>query len=209
MLRIPVKPRTGDQLNLLMNPASAGLPESVPAVMWDTQTYPTTGITQLTFFGASVADRSLASALGNGGQIADPQAFLLNAINLDIFSATTGVTTDAATDGIISSIEKILKAARGYLTLTISQKNYPPIPLTYCHASGGAVGVVSSTVAVSSQQYGSSGPPTGGFYLDNSIVIPPKVDFSITVNFQATLVTIAAALLMRVALPGVLYRRIL
>jgi hypothetical protein len=209
MLRIPVKPRTGDQLNLLMNPGSAGLPESVPAVMFDTQTYVAAGQTRLVFFGASVADRTLASALGNGGQIADPQAFLINAINLDIFSASTGVTTSATTDGIISSIEKILKAARGVLTLTISQKNYPPVPITYCHASGGAVGVVSSTVATVSQQFGSSGPPTGGFYLDNSIIIPPKVDFSITIDFQATLVTIAADLLMRVSLPGVLYRRIL
>lgn len=209
MLRIPVKPRTGDQLNLLMNPGSAGLPESVPAVMWDTQTYPTTGLLALQFFGASVADRSLASALGNGGQIADPQAFLINAINLDIFSATTGVTTAANTDGVIDSIEKIIKAARGYLTLNISQKNYPPIPITFTHASGGAVGVLSSTVATSGQQYGSNSGPTGGFYMDNAIVIPPKVDFNIVIQFQPVLVPVSAAMLLRVSMPGVLYRRIL
>lgn len=201
-----------DQLNAQSNPASIGQNEATPWFLYDTQDIVTAVTTQLTFFSTVQTDKSLGN-MQSAGQLTDPQYLILHYVTCDLLQTPT-LGTAADKTGALNNIEEILKTARATFTLNISDKLYGPFPLTLCHATGGATGGftgVNNTAAptINTFQFGNNGMPgSGGFPFLGAIVIPPKVGFSMTMNFGAA-PTLTATVKARMGLAGVLYRRVL
>lgn len=192
-------------------PPSGAAPEVIWHQLYDTQTYPATGITRLTFFAAANADKTLCN-LDVGGVLPSPQTMQIHNICLDLLPAvaTGGVSTAAGgAAGNLDDLARILFLARPTWTLNISSKAYGPYSLTALHGTGGPDGFGWGTfTAEESLQYGRNSVAPGWNYFGR-VIIPEQVSFNIVVNFQGTLVPTVAAVSMRLSLFGVLNRRVL
>lgn len=199
-------------LDLQANPSQAGQNEATPWFLFDSQDIPTASSAQVNFFTAVQGDRTLGN-LVSAGQLPDPQYFQVHYITCDLLSIPT-LGLAAAVTGALSDIDNILKAARATWTLNISDKLYGPFPLTLCHSTGGATGGINAmndTAAptINNFQWANNGlPGSGGFPFLGSLVIPPKVGFSLALNFGAA-TTLSATVKCRMGMAGVLYRRVL
>lgn len=207
--RVNIKPYTMAQLEAMATPGAVagGNMETYRAPYYDTQTYPAAGTDLLTFFAATVGDRSLSNMQG-GGQFPDPQYHILWNILVDPILPLAAVVADPPT--ALADLHELLVVGRPFLTLSISDKPYGQIPLQMVHGSGGPRGngfnIAGATVAA--HEIVEHGPADGGFGLEGSLVIPPKVNFGLTIrwgNAQAVTTDIP----IRVTLDTVEYRRIL
>lgn len=206
MPRIPVRAKTYQQLIALANPASANQPEAVAWWLYDTQTYTDNVTTELTFFAAPQADRSLSN-LETAGALPDPQFFEVHYVALDIVPVTGFVTSAAGgPTGMIDDIGRLLARARWQLT--ISDKRYGPFPAHALHALGGPTGFGWGTLtAPQSLQYALNSVPDGGACFDGAVVIPPKVGFTAVMSWPAA-VDLTGDYRLRLTLVGVLHRRV-
>ena len=185
-LRYPVRARTWRELNDAAFPGQVNQPEVYAHHLYDTQTYLDNATTQLTFFAATQADRSLSN-LQTGGQLEDPQFFDIWGISCSAWADAGYVTTAAGgVTGAIDDLGLLIVQGRPRLTLQISDKQYGPWKLESCHAMGGPVGFGWGTfTAEESLQYSNNGPPDGGLWVGGSITIPPKVGWRMTVDWPA------------------------
>lgn len=209
-MRMQIRPMTYQQLKTRANPQTAGIPETSPWVLYDTQTYTDNVTTQLTFFAAAQADRSLSN-MGVAGQLPEPQFFEVHGICADVFNATAAsyVTTAAGgVDGAINDLGQLLLTGRGRFTLNLSDKPYGPFPLSFLHGSGGPIGGGQGTfVAEESLQWANNGVFDGGFFVGGSILIPPSTNFNVVLDWPAA-VNITGDYRIRVSLVGVVHRAI-
>ena len=203
-----IRPKTFQQLNAEAFPQSVGQPECFAHYWYDTQTYLDNATTQLTFFAATQADRSLSN-LPTAGQLEDPQFFEIHCIMLDAVADAGFVTTAAGgVAGAIDDLGLLMVTGRPRVTLNISDKQYGPWPATLMHASGGPVGFGWGTfTAEESLQYGNNGPPDGGLFIGGSIIIPPKVGFRLTMDWPAA-VNLTDDYRLKMTLGGVLHRAV-
>jgi len=201
---------TAAQLAAAANPLSAGQPEAQPWFLYDTQLITSGTTTSASFFVNQNADKTMSN-IESGGQLPDPQYFIVHYVTCDILDPPVANAGHAATAlGPVNDIDVLLKTQRATFTFSMSNKNYGPFPLTLCHATGGATGNGTATyTAEASIWYGNNGiVGSGGFPFLGSLVIPPKVGFNITVNFAAA-PTLSGNINMRIGMAGVLYRRVL
>lgn len=206
-LRFPVKNMTVQELTQRTSPAAVpgGNTESYPTVFYDTQTYLAAGSNQLTFFQNTNADATLSN-MEAAGSFPDPKFWQLWGVTLTPLLPVS----DAAVPTAWRDMERLVLTGRPILTLTISDKNYGPIPITFVHASGGVTGFGYQVAAVAATaiQYANNGTFDGGYCYAGAILIPPKVNFNWTIrwgNPQA----VAADTLLRLEMNGVIHRRIL
>lgn len=198
------------QLAAAANPQSSNQPEALPWMLYDTISYVSGTTVSQTFFQSVQADKTLGN-MESAGQLPDPQYFVMHYLTCDILQVPT---IDAAADqvGALNNIDLLLKAARATFTFQMSNKFYGPFPLTLCHSTGGATGNGWGTNAAPNNiQFGNNGiPGSGGFPVLGAQVIPPKVGFSIIINYAAAQ-TLAGgtAVNIRFGMAGVLYRRVL
>ncbi len=216
MGRFKTIPKSIADLKAIAFPHGADV-ESIPYSIYDTQIYPAGGIGGLTFFQQTSPDSTLTNVEA-AGQLPEPQWFELQYIYVDFMRG--GVTNEddsaAATRqvGIATDIETILKNARGIAQLIVAQKLYGWRPLTMLQASGGAVGAIAvgigedAAASGRAQQLAQNGLIGNGLYYGGSVVIPPKQNFKLNMQFQPTLVPISADLPVRVTLDGVLHRAV-
>lgn len=192
------------------NPRSAGVPETIPHWLYATQTYTDNSTTQLTFFTDNQANRSLSN-LQSGGSLPDPQYLTIFGIYCDIINATadTYVTTAAGgTSGAINDIGSLVMVALPRFVLRIQSKDYGPWPLSVCHATGGATGFGWGTfTAEESLQYANNGVMGKGAEINGFITIPPRGDFSVTVDWNAA-ANITGDYRVRMTLFGLLSRAV-
>lgn len=201
---------TAAQLAQAANPNSAGQPEALPWFLYDTQLITSAATTNAQFFQNVNADKTMSN-MESAGQLPDPQYFILHYLTCDVLDppiAVAGHTASAL--GPVNDIDVMLKTQRATFSLNLSNKVYGPFPLTLCHGTGGATGNgVATFTAEASVWYGNNGiVGSGGYPFLGSIVIPPKVGFSITVNFAAA-PTLSGNINIRLGMAGVLYRRVL
>jgi hypothetical protein len=197
---------TRRQLDAMANPELAGEPEALPWVLYDTQLLTSGTTTTMTFFQTVQADKTLSN-MESQGQLPDPQYFRVFGIGCDILAPPTFLAN--VITGAINDIEVILKTQRGIFTLQQSNKGYGPFPLTFLHGSGGATGAIAASyTAPQNFQQANNGIFDGGFPVAGSYVIPPKVGFSVRLDFAAA-PTLSGNIQIRVWLFGVLYRRVL
>lgn len=208
MFRLPWLPLlTAAQLAAQANPVSAGQPEAIPWFLYDTQTWTDNSTTNATFFQTVQTDKTLGN-MESAGQLPDPQYFIVHYVTCDLLRTPTTAAGDKV--GALDDIDLFLKSGRAMFTFKMSNKDYGPFPLTLCHSTGGATGVGYGTFTAeeSIQQANNGIPGSGGFPFGGSIVIPPKVGFSVRVETAAA-VDMTANLSVRMGLAGVLYRRVL
>lgn len=201
---------TAAQLAAAANPANAGQPEAMPWFLYDTQLITSAATTQATFFQTVQTDKTMGN-MESAGQLPDPQYFIVHYVTCDVLDPVIANAGHAATAlGPVNDIEVLLKTQRATFTFQMSNKQYGPFPLTLCHGTGGATGNgVATLTAEASIWYGNNGiVGSGGFPFLGSLVIPPKVGFSVTVQFAAA-PTLSGNINMRLGLAGVLYRRVL
>lgn len=207
MLGTKVTARSRQAVLNAATPPSGRSQEAIWDQRYDSQTYPTTGVTSLTFFTATNADKTLSN-MEAAGQFPAPQSFQIHQICADIFPSAAGASSSATIAGNVDDMQKILFQARATWTLVISSKQYGPYSLTTLHGTGGPQGMISSTVAAVSEQHARNEVSPGWNYC-GGLIIPEQTSFSIVVNFQGTLVPVAVTHLIRLSLFGVLQRRVL
>jgi len=206
-LAFKVQPKTKAALLGQANPQSATQPEVFPWVLYDTQSYTSTSTTTLSFFQTVQTDKSLGNMEG-AGQLPDPQFFEMYKVGMDVLLRPAAQAGHAAT-GPIDDIAQLVLSGRGNFIFQISNKNYGPFPLSFLHASGGPTGFGWATMTAEAQvSYANNGIFDGGFPINGGLVIPPKVGFSIVLNWPAAL-TLQASVNLRVWMFGALYRRVL
>lgn len=199
--------RRFDDLNYLANPVEAGQGEAISSILYDTQTYTSAATTQLTYFAAAQTDRTLSN-MGTGGQLPDPQWFEIHNLGFDILA--DGFSSAVAETGIYDDIQKLMLVGRPIFTLSLSDKQYGPFPLSFLHTSGGAVGVATGTFAAgTSVSFANNSVPDGGWNWRGSVIIPPKVSFNVTVQWANAQTLAAGNPALRFWMSGVLQRRVL
>lgn len=202
--------RTRAELEMVANPQSANQPECFPYVLYDTQTYVDNTTTSLTFFTSTNSDKTLSNMEGSG-QLPDPQWFEIHYMTCDLLATpVVNAGHTAAALGNLQDVQLLMDVGRPTFTLTISNKNYGPLPLNTCAALGGATGFGWGTfTAEASVAYANNGiPGSGGFPWGGALVIPPKMGFNVVLNWAAAQ-DISGNVPIRMGLCGVLYRRVL
>lgn len=188
-------------------PPSGRSQEAVWTQLYDTQTYPTTGITVLNF-GATNTDKTLSNFEVNN-QLPAPQSLQLYNLCCDIFPSAAGLSNNVAATAVgnLDDMQKILFQARPTWTLVISGKNYGPFSLTTLHGTGGPTGF-GFGAEVDFVQHARN-EVSGGWNYQGGLIIPEQTAFGLTINFQGTLVPVAVAHLIRISFMGILQRRVL
>lgn len=202
-MQFKVQPLTYQQLDQIASPRDPQQPEAIPFVLFDTLNLLAAGVQSLTFFQQNSSDRTLTNV--SGGQLAQGFRFRIYAYGLDVLrepSAGAGTTA-----GVLTDVARIVKTNRGTWTFNKSQKTYGPIPLSFCHASGGETGFLAATLtAPANLQFANNGVFSGGFSTDGAIIITDKEPFDVTINFATPFTALSADALLRAYLRGVLYR---
>jgi len=206
MPRYLIKAKTRQRLLNLATPDSAGQPEALPWVLYDTQTFVNASTTQLQFFQTVQSDKTLGNMEG-AGALPDPQFFEIWYITVDfLFPA---VTTNAGVAGDMNDLLIFENAGRATIEISMSNKVTGPWPVRSAHASGGPIGTIASAVVTNTQNYSNNGPQDGGLWIGGQIVLPPKVNFAVTLRLAAVQTLNTNNLPICVGLHGVLHRRVL
>lgn len=199
-------------------PGSGTGPEVIWHQFYDTQTSVSAGQSSLTFFQATSSDITLSN-LPQGGALPDPQFMAVHDICLDFLASGTSAQSDYVSEtvttssnlGILRDYGQAMFVGRPVWSLFISDKRYGPYSLTTLHGTGAIVGsgwawgTATATLATV-YQYGYNTPMAGWNY-EGSVIIPPKVNFNIIVNWPAAQAT-TTILLIRLSIFGVLTRRV-
>jgi hypothetical protein len=184
---------------------NATQPESIPDVLYDTQTYVAAGSTALTFFAALPAVKDLTlTNMQLAGALPNPVYFEIQKVFFDILCATTTGATQA---GALSDVDQIMKVGRGIATFTLSDKNYGPYPLTFFGGSGGSQGILASAIATPGSIQSGNNRDNGGFPMNGALIIPPQVTFNWALQW-VPLTAITADTKVRVTMLGIKYRRV-
>lgn len=212
MIIIPWSPPlTGQQLKNISDPAAANQPEVVPWQLFDTQSIANAATGPFVFFGLQNNDKTLCNMEGPG-QLPDPQYFQAFYLAADFLQIPTATALANEPNQALGNVENILKTCRATFTFEMSSKKYGPFSLTMAHATGGATfsgyGYGTAANGTSAGVVNNGIPGTGGFPFSGALVIPPKVNFTVTVNL-AVAATVSATLPLRLSLVGNLYRRVL
>lgn len=203
MLGTRFKAATRGQLRSRSTPPSGASPEAIWHQFYDTQTYTDASTTRLTFFQVTNVDPTITN-MKAGGQLPDPQWLSIYNVCLDFLNA--GPTVDATTVvGQLNDQVLLMMVGRTTWTLTISDKAYGPYTLTCLHGTGAPTGVIGDGVSIT--QYGHNALNPGWNY-NGTLIIPPKTNFSIEVNWAAAQ-DLTGDVKLRLSLFGILSRRVL
>jgi len=208
MARVNIGQPTLAQLRQSVEPKTdpGGNMESYHHVLYDTQTYLAAGTTTLlNFFQTTSQDRTLSN-MEQAGTLPDPKFLTLWFVSVDILIPPSLAAPPIAWQDMAT----ILWTGRPIIRLVISDKEYGPVPLSFCHASGGVTGfgVSLADATATGLAYANNGVQDGGFYVGGGIIIPPKVGFNVEVRWGNP-AAVDADTLVRVNLDGVMHRRIL
>jgi hypothetical protein len=205
-----IVPQTAAQLTAATTPTSGTDLEAVPWDLFDTNVTAfanAAGPLNVPFYQTVQTDPTLGN-MQMPGALPAPQWLEPAALAVDILSVPS---TGAALQGALSDHANILKTNTAAFNMKVSQKDYGTFPLMLAHSIGGEIGIISSTVATSSQQYANNGVADGGWWMDGAIVIPSQQNFivSILTKQGATLTLQLSPTPVRTNLWGVLHRRVL
>jgi len=193
----------------LVTPTS-GAPESIPHVLFDTQTYAQAGSASLQFFQSATSANASDPTLTNffAGQLQAKQYFEIHRI-FTIINAVPNTNATVAITGAAQDVELLHKTARGALSWNYNGRPYGPYPLSFFGRPGGPVpfyaaygtGTAANNVITTGETEANGGYPVLG-----NLIIAPATNFSLTMTFNST--AISAATNIVVAMLGVLHRPI-
>lgn len=188
------------------NPMTADGPEAIWHEFYDTQLYTSAATTRLTYFNGTNVDATLNN-MPSAGQLPDPQYFSVYDITLDFLGATAYVATGVSPAGLLNDYGLILMVGRPTWTLVLADKRYGPYSLSALHGTGGPKGVLSGTFAAGTQADYAHNNDSPGWNYFGSIIIPPKQNFFIELNWGAAVTLTQGNPRLRIGLFGILSRR--
>ncbi len=200
---------TRRQLRDRSTPPSGNAPEAIWWQYYDTQTYVDATTLNLNFFQVTNVDPTITN-MKAAGQLPDPHWLSIYDVTCDFLILNTSVAGAVGVTGAYNDLALLLLVGRATWTLNISDKNYGPFSLTLLHGTGGPVGFIAAngTAAATEQHQIASNVLNPGWNYKGSLIIPPKTNFGITVNWAATQ-DLTANVVMRLSLHGILSRRTL
>lgn len=208
MIGPQVRAKTRQQLMAIANPETTGQPEAIPHVLYDTQLYTSASTVAMQFFASQQPDPTLSN-MDQAGTLPDPQFFEVWNLGCDLLIDGT-LSSVNVEDGALDDVAKFFMLARPVFTLVIASKNYGPYPLSFLHTSGGPFGVgYGAAAATTGVQFGTNGPPDGGWNWGGAVVIPPKGSFRVNVSFASAQTLRSGNTQVRFWMGGVLHRRVL
>lgn len=176
-----VRPMTAEQIRAASLPPGQG-GQTTRGVLYDTLALPVAGPAggTLTFYQQNTSDLTISNV--KNGRLAQGYGFIIRAYSCDIDLVPS--VGDNTAKGALTDMATILKVNRPIVILTRNNTTFFPIPLTFCHASGGEVGGLAATLtAPNSLQYANNGVFSGGFQLGGSIALGDQQPFAITIQF--------------------------
>jgi len=189
--------------------------EVIRQTLYDFQTYPMAGASQLTFFAVPIGQSSKTKADTNmtiAGSLPAPIRFAIQAIEVYFFPGVFPSQAPAATaiDNHVNDIWEFYTAT-AWVELQIGSKPYlteaPPLRFPPFAHFGGFAGLSDSTTAGASGFERTSHAYAAGrpYIVDPPLLLEPTQNFSFTLNFP-TAVAISAAGRVGVVLNGVTSR---
>lgn len=204
-IRPLIKPLTWSEILQYGQPRSADQPEAFRDTIFDTQSYVDNTTTTLSFFQTVQNDKTLGN-IQSAGALPAANAFAISAISAEwlIGPEAGGVAGGAG----VSDVNLLMITGRPTLKFTMADKDYGPWPLAYAGAAGGVTleGYGTTTADANAAGYANISP-NGGYFLGNSLILLPNVQFSVTVTWAAAQ-NISADRRLRVSLHGTRYRRV-
>lgn len=198
--------KTYGLLRSMSKPVDSSEPESVPHVLFDTQTYAQAGSASLTFFNNATAANASDPTLSNfaTGQLDAGYFFELHRVHV-IINAVPAVGAAATIAGPANDIELLHKTARATLGFRIKGKTYGDFPLAYFGRPGGPTATIAAygTAAAENYQFAST-EANGGFPYLGNLILTPATQAKGVMTFNST--AISAATPITVCLFGVLHR---
>lgn len=187
------------------SPTSVSEPEAFRDVIYDTQSVTST-TTSLTFFNTLQTDKTLGN-LAQAGALPAAQFFAIAAISAELLVIPAA---GGAAGGVgVSDPAVVFVTERPTFTLTVSDKPYGPVPLVYAGSAGGlSMDGFGTTTADTNAAGLAQNAGNGGYFLGNTVILMPNVQFSLTVNFAAAPSTISTSRNLRITLHGTRYRRV-
>lgn len=214
MPRYQIVNRTKETLRKMGTPGTVpgGNLQTVPFVLWDTQTYVSGTTTTLNYFTAVQNDPSLGNMPG-GGVLPIDTWLTIQYMLVDVLLAPSGTATGA--NGVWDDMSGLMWTGRPFHELVIQNKDYAVAPLSFFHSSGGITGFgfsdATTTVAgsIELKEYAGWGIQDGGFYVGGAIQINPLAGFRTTLNWPTAVTLVAGNTLVRVCYLGTVSRPIL
>jgi len=201
----PITALSEQQLRNATTPRQGAL-EADRHVLFDTATYVDNTTTTLSFFNTARNDLTLSNANGSG-QLQANNWFRIFRVCVDflIDASLSGASNEV---GALDDVQKLILVGRPTLTLTLNGKSrIDGIPLSFCHASGGAVGAVAgSWTAPNAVQVANNNVADDGFSVGGAIIIPPLVGYSATITWAAAQDLQAGNVPVRLSLDGIRQR---
>jgi hypothetical protein len=190
--------------------------EVVRQTLYDRQTYPTAGLTQLLFFqnpkgtgGRTAADTNVEVA----GSLPQPKWLLVESIEIHLFP---GVVPSTAGDGatpseFINDVYSVL-SGQAFLNFFIGSKTYveeaplirfPPKTRLYAESAVANGDTVATSLTI--DYAAACGRP---YFIDPEVLLIPNQNFNVSVNFPTAIPTPSGAdAAIEVVLDGILYRQ--
>jgi hypothetical protein len=201
-----------------------GMMEQISQPLYDIQSYPVAGITQMTFFqtpfGGQLAgvNRTLADTnMRAAGALPQPQQFLVQAIQVEWYPGQTSAPFQylgaAVATGQVEDFANVFNG-KGYLSMSIGSKTYleagPLITLPPRSVLGiDAAASNSTTLAAGQSLQIVSAYARGPLWHVNPMLIPPMQNWAVTLNWPAAIGLTADTLArIGVRLWGMLFRPI-
>jgi hypothetical protein len=194
-------------LAALAKPLDASGPEQFPHWLYDTQLFTFATSTDLFFFQAVNADKTLCNvpnqAMLPSGEYFWPQRIMLDPLfNVEVAAATAA--------GLYDEINRLILTSHPTLTFFIKSKQYGPWPLSICHATGGAIGGGMAGIAGPLWlMTGQNGVTDGGAPVKGIPIIPPMTTFLVQLHWNAVVAgAVAATVNVRLTMAGPYFRQV-
>ena|SRR2546421_2640099 len=207
-MRMKIVAYNNEELARLSGPQSAGQPQAIPWIYYDTQSYTSGTTTSLNFFQTVQADPTLGN-LPQPASLDSPKFFAIESVGFDVLLRPAAQAGHAST-GPIDDIAQLLFGQRGILTFTYQNKAYGPWPLSAYQASGGATGFGWATMTAEAQvSYANNGIPSGeGWGMNQQIILRPNAAFKWSAAWAAAITLAAGNTNLRLWMYGAQYQAV-
>lgn len=199
-IKFPVNVQSYQDLFDAAAPDSAFMPEAVPNVIYDTQSFDDNW-SSISFFAETNPDKTMSN-IQQANTMPGEQYFVLYSVTFDFLAGPANIST---TPDQYNDLREILDVARATLTMQIADKDIFKIPLRVCHSAGAVWAAFQGTPATNGIVNAAfNAPASGQFWTDGAIILPPKQTFTMTLTgVPSQMVT---ARLGQLAMHGALYR---
>lgn len=187
--------------------------EFIADTLYDTQTYPATGATALTYFQTASTLATIANTnMPIAGMLPDRQGFLVMSIRCLPIINPFSIARAASTNPQPGSLKDILAiVGGGVVSFNFLNKNYGSFPLWLLPAGGGAWGALALEGATTDPggyvDFATNGVADARniYVLEQPLFLPPMTKLGVTANWNA-LAVVQQATPLKILFDGLMVR---